>query len=186
MQRLTHLFSPSSLLTTVAIGLGSLGAIATPASAVELPDGTIAFEAPPRFVALSANHPCANVPSNYYFTLEVPESAGEALKQVTVTQPEGAEALDFNFDASVACEGGRGGRKIALERMNSDPNNDRSWTFSFDRAIEPGEKVTIRLHTDRNPELDGFYLFGVTAFPEGEQVRGQFLGLHQLSLDGGS
>jgi hypothetical protein len=52
----------------------------------------------------------------------------------------------------------------------------------FEPAIAPGKTVTVALRPVQNPNFPGVYLFGVTAFPPGEKVHGQFLGFGRFAI----
>lgn len=154
------------------------------ANAVTLSNGTIAFAQPPRLVSASTPYSNTSVPNTtYYFTLEVPVTAGEPLQQVTFNQIEGTEDIEFNQKDTFAFEGTRNsqGSKLGLKAVKSD---DKQQTFKviFDTPIPPGKTVTIGLQTYRNPFYDGVYLFGVKAFPSGKQTAGQFLGIGRLQF----
>lgn len=126
--------------------------------------------------------------TTYYFTVELPVTAGEPLQRVTFSQTEGTEHIRFDLKHSSAFEGTRDrrGSKLALKLVKSDPT--QPVTVTFDPPVPPGKTVTIGLRTVRNPLFDGIYLFSVTAFPAGEQANGQFLGFGRLQFytDGGS
>ena len=47
------------------------------------------------------------------------------------------------------------------------PKNDSEATVTFNPPIQPGQTVTVALDATANPWYGGVYLFGVTAYPEG-------------------
>ena len=154
------------------------------ANAVTLSNGTIAFAQPPRLVSTSTPYSNTSVPNTtYYFTLEVPVTAGEPLQQVTFNQIEGTEDIEFNQKDTFAFEGTRNsqGSKLRLKAVKAD-NKQQTFIVTFDTPIPPGKTVTIGLQTYRNPFYDGVYLFGVKAFPSGKQTAGQFLGIGRLQF----
>lgn len=165
----------------VGLSVSAIAAIAPAVRAVEFPDGTVAFDRPPEFVEVDVNHNCVSMPADYFFTLQVPENGGEPVQRLTISQEEGLEEIDFNVEVTAACESERKGEPIAIADVTRDPNG-RNLSIAFERPIQPGETAIVRLHADRNPQTDGIYLFGVTAFPEGDRVRGQFLGFKRLQL----
>ena len=153
-------------------------------SAVNAADGTTAFTQPPRLVSASTPYTDTNIlDATYYFTIELPATSGEPLQQVTFSQTEGSQRIRFDQQDSVAFEGTRNhpGPKLALKLTKSD-RSSQAVTVTFDPPLPPGRTVTIGIHPVRNPLLDGIYLFGVTAFPPGEKVAGQFLGFGRLQF----
>ncbi|MEH1889767.1 MAG: DUF2808 domain-containing protein [Nostoc sp.] len=156
------------------------------ANAVTLSNGTIAFAQPPRLVSASTPYIDISVPNpTYYFTLEVPATAGEPLQQVTFNQIEGTEDIEFNQKDTFAFEGTRNsqGSKLALKAVKGN-DKQQTLTVTFDTPVQPGKTVTIGLQAYRNPFYDGVYLFGVKAFPSGEKTTGQFLGIGRLEFYG--
>ncbi|MEO0844697.1 MAG: DUF2808 domain-containing protein, partial [Cyanobacteria bacterium J06643_5] len=88
---------------------------------------------------------------------------------------------DINFDLkdSFATSKSNGKtQKLPLE-ITEKPKS-KTVSVIFNPAVEPGKTVTIALKPVRNPSTEGIYLFGVTAFPEGEKSHGQFLGYGRL------
>lgn len=154
------------------------------AQAVRLSDGTIAFSQPPRLVEAMTPYTDANVwGTTYYFTLELPATAGEPLQKVTFTQTEGGERIRYKRDNSIAFEGTRKnrGQKLATKSTTNDPKT-QTVTVTFDQPVPPGKTITIGLRPIQNPMYDGIYLFGVTAFPAGEQAKGQLIGIGRLQF----
>ncbi|MEH2007273.1 DUF2808 domain-containing protein [Nostoc sp.] len=156
------------------------------ADAVTLSNGTIAFLEPPRLVSASTPYSNTSVPNaRYYFTVEVPATAGETLQQVTFNQIEGTEDIEFNQKDTFAFEGTRNhqGSKLALKAVKGD-DKQQTFTVTFDTPVQPGKTVTIGLQTYYNPFSDGVYLFGVKAFPSGKKTAGQFIGIGRLQFYG--
>jgi Protein of unknown function (DUF2808) len=174
----------NNLLSTLFIGVGVCSLPQLAANAVTLGSGTIAFSQPPRLVSATTPYNDVNVSdSTYYFTVEVPESAGESLQQVTFTQVTGIDRIEFNQNDTAAFvgTGDRRGEKLAVKSLVS--NDQQNFTVNFARPISPGQTVTIGLRTYRNPANDGVYLFGVKAFPSGKQTIGKFLGVGRLQFN---
>ncbi|MFB2917684.1 MULTISPECIES: DUF2808 domain-containing protein [Aerosakkonema] len=167
--------------TTLTLTAGLLSNIAA-ASAIRLADGTVYFAQPPSLVSASTTFNDVYVwGAKYYFTLSVPENAGEPLQRVTITQQEGIDDIEFDLEDSRAFEGTRAekGKSVALRSVMRD-DNKRMLSIAFDPPVPPGKTVTIALNPIRNPKYAGVYLFGVTAFPAGEKTHGQFLGFGRL------
>lgn len=171
-----------STLFVVSTGMWSLPQLG--ANAVTLSNGAIAFAQPPRLVSAGTPYTDTSVSdTTYYFTLEVPATAGEPLQQVTFNQIQGIEDIEFNHNDTFAFEGTRHrkGAKLALKAVKSN-DQQQNFTVTFDSPIPPGKTVTIGLRAYRNPFADGVYLIGVTAFPSGQQTAGQFLGIGRLQF----
>jgi Protein of unknown function (DUF2808) len=173
----------STLLgTTLAAAIGIGGGIVQSASAIQLADGTVYFEKPPSLVSASTTFNTAHTwGATYYFTLSLPENAGEPLQRVTITQQEGIDSVEFDLEEGRAYEGGRrnSGPRIALGGV-TQTGDKRSLDITFSPPVPPGRSVTIELKPVQNPRYGGVYLFGVTAFPAGEKSHGQFLGFGRL------
>lgn len=166
---------------TLAISVGIWGAVGQLSAAVQLADGTVYFVQPPRLVGATTTFNEADVwGATYYFTLSVPDNAGEPLQRVTIAQREGVENIRYNLKDTQAFEGTRRnpGARLPLGTVTKDQNTE-TISVTFDPPVSPGKTVTIALYPWRNPP-GGVYLFGVTAFPPGEKVHGQFLGFGRI------
>ena len=142
------------------------------------------FEASPRLIRTATTNSTVNGPSTYHFTIEVPENSGEALKAVTISQKDNPDYINLAVNRSNAFIGDSfaGGPDLELADIGGDlSTNPNDVTFVFDEPVQPGETVTVRVKAKRNPSVDGIYLFGVTAFPEGgEDSPGLYLGSGRL------
>lgn len=166
--------------TAVFIALG-LGSAIIPVRAVTV-RGTVFFNTPPQLLgAVTTENTVDAWTATYYFTLNLPDNAGEPLRRVTIVQSEGTDRVIFEPGETEAFEGPRNrlGQKLAIETVDFDPAQ-QTLSLIFDPPIPPGRTVTIGLSPRRNPLYSGVYLFGVTAFPAGEQAHGQFLGYGRL------
>jgi len=155
-----------------------IGALAVlPVSGVTLRDGKVYFVQPPRLVrAATTNNGVRMWGATYYFTISLPENADEPLEKVTITQRSGWEFPRFYLEESRAFEGtSRRGRPLALKAVTRD-KKARTISVTFSPPVPPGRTLTIRLRPVQNPRNSGIYMFGVTAFPPGDRVHGQFLG----------
>lgn len=153
-----------------------------PSSAIQLRDGTVYFAKPPRLVGAATTYNDIYVwGATYYFTLTLPENAGEPLQKITINQREGVDYVRFNLKRSFAFEGTRSdkGQKIELKDAIAI-RKTQTVTLTFEPAVSPGTTITIGLKPVQNPTVAGVYLFGVTAFPAGEKSHGQFLGFGRL------
>lgn len=166
---------------SLAIGFQRHG----PVQGVQLADGTVYFDTPPRLVGASTTHStAASSRATYYFTLEIPTEAGEPLQQITIAQREGdtvRQRVEFETEDSLAFVGTPRdrGAEISLGDVTFDAEN-RTLSMTFEPPIAPGQTVTVGIEPERNPLSDGVYLFGVTAFPAGASSYGQSLGFGRL------
>ena len=172
--------------TTLALVAG-MGGVTTPVTqAVQLRDGTFYFVQPPDLVSATTTQKGVNVwGATYYFTINIPEKAGEPLQRVTFTQRDGTDRVRFDLEDSRAFMGTRydKGAKLTLGEVTRD-DEKRIVSVRFDPPVPPGRTITVGLRPKRNPRFSGTYLFGVTAFPVGEKSHGQFLGFGRFQFYG--
>ena len=175
--------SITKLGTTLAL-TATLSGLALSAQAVQLADGTVYFTQPPFLIkAVTTLKGVDMWGSTYYFTLNVPSTAGEPLQKVTIAQKQGAEDIKYELKQTEAFEGRGHGQKFTLGEVTKERKTGVV-SVTFNPPIPPGKTVTLGLHPDRNPRFEGVYLFGVTAFPPGEKAHGQFLGFGRLTFYG--
>lgn len=165
-----------TLVTTAIAGVAEV------TQGVQLQDGKVYFVQPPELVAATTTFKDVNVwGATYYFTLNVPQNAGEPLQRVTINQHEGTSDIRFDLKDSRAFEGTRDrkGTKIKLGEVTREKDT-QTVSVNFEPPVPPGKTITIGLRPVKNPMFSGIYLFGVTAFPPGEKSHGQFLGFGRL------
>ena len=169
----------------------TLGVLASPLSlhsqAVEL-RGQVYFDSPPTLVdAVTTERRTSSSGATYYFTLSVPENAGEPLQRVVIAQQNGSNStreVRYKTEDTRAFIGTPRNRDAALTVGDTAFDRDtQTVTVTFDQPVQPGQTVTIGLRPRHNPIIDGIYLFGVTAYPAGENAYGQFLGYGRLNFD---
>lgn len=166
----------------VAVGIGGVFTQVPQTQAVQLRDGKVYFTQPPSLVDSTTTFNSVNVwGATYYFTLNVPQNAGEPLHKVIINQQEGADNIRFDLEDSRAFEGTRHqkGTRLTLGEVTQD-RKTRTVSLTFEPPVPPGKTVTIGLRPIQNPSYSGVYLFGVTAFPQGDRPNGQFLGFGRL------
>ncbi len=167
----------SVLAKRLAIGIITLWP--TCALTVELGDGTVHFAAVPRLIKTqTTNKDTGSFGATYYFTLSIPQDAGEPLERVKFFQTEGLSRIRFLPQRTSAFEDVK--RRQAVMPSEVQIDDQGAISVLFDPPINPGETVVVGLRPRRNPRTDGVYLFGVTAFPAGEKSQGQFLGFGRL------
>lgn len=156
-----------------------------PGIALELPNGQTVFERSPRLVRAATSYTRRNNPAaTYQFTIEVPEGAGEALKAVKIEQRQNyIDMITFQQEDSQAFIGDSfaGGQALSLEAIGG-ASQPGEITVVFAEPVPPGTTVTVAVKPKRNPFSAGVYLFGVTAFPEGENSLGLYLGSGRLHI----
>lgn len=174
-------------LVSRALVLSSAGALMTlPTTAVELPNGQTAFNHPPRLIRTETSFSNRRaIRPTYHFTLEVPADAGEPLEAVQIVQHENIDTVEFKADKSHAFVGDSfaGGPELSLAPIGGvvEPG---MITVVFDPPVQPGNTVTVAVQPRSNPFTGGAYLFGVTAYPEGLDSLGQFLGYGRINIYG--
>ncbi len=162
-----------------AVVLGASLGMGVSSKAVELADGTTHFEQLPRLEGASTTVNSARAwGAVYYFTLTIPEGAGEPLQRVVVAQSEGVDQVDFNLPRTRAYADTR--RRQPLEIAAVDVDESGAVHVIFDPPVAAGETLMLGLRPYRNPRIGGVYLFGVTVFPAGNRPQDQFLGFGRL------
>jgi hypothetical protein len=158
-----------------------LGAIALPGRSVQLADGTVHFNRPPALVAASTSQAATRMPTaTHYFTLALSAEAGEPLQRVEIA-PDGSDRLRYRLEETQVFLGDRHqrGPAIGVATTTQDPETGVV-RVQLAAPVQPGQTVTMGLRVRRNPRWDGVYLFGVTAFPAGDRVQGQFIGYGRI------
>ena len=119
--------------------------------------------------------------AKYYFNIELPQNAGNNLQQIQIAQRQGQETINFRLEDTVAYIGTNRQKKaqvaIADVRQNQDTGEI---TVFLAKPIYPGTTFTVGLKPKRNPLYGGVYLFGVTAYPQGNNPTSLYLGAGRL------
>jgi hypothetical protein len=155
---------------------------ATPAGGIELADGTTAFTQSPRLLSAVTTFSAVRVWSaKYYFTVELPGGAGERLGKLSFQQKSSPETIRFKLDKTFAFAGTPDNRGESITVKETLLNQeDGTITVIFAPPVSAGKTLTVGLKPIKNPTYGGVYLFGVTAFPEGEKPAGMYLGVGRL------
>ncbi len=160
--------------------------LALPAVAVRLRNGQTFFNYPPRLLQATTSVVAARASgATYYFTLNLPENAGEPMQTIKIVQRQNADTVEFQPSQSFAFVGTRSARGPALFLASIggfQSSDTQEAIVVLETPVPPGSTVTVALKPRRNPEPGGIYLFGVTAFPIGENSSGQFLGYGRLTF----
>ena len=170
----------SVLLVEFSASLTSISSV----QAVQLRDGKTYFTQPPTLVDTETTINAVYAwGATYYFTLKLPENAGEPMQRVTIHQYEGGENIGFDLKESFVSTIAPSGEKKRLDaEITLSASDPRMVTITFTPPIPPGNAIAIGLRPYNNPRYSGIYLFGVTAFPVGESSHGQFLGYGRLQF----
>ena len=153
--------------------------------AVELADGMTAFLVPPQFVAASTSHSSASQRhATYFFTIDLPENAGEPLQKVVIAPQNLPRFLrSYRVQATRAFEGSRfsPGTDLSLGSVSEEPET-KAVTVVFDQPVSPGRRITIALQPQHNPRSSGIYIFRITTFPSGENPQAYIAGHARISI----
>jgi Protein of unknown function (DUF2808) len=155
----------------VAITLGSIPLLAflLPTQAVELRDGKTYFLRPPSLVnAATTENRVSDSNASYFFTLYVPEGAGEPLQRIEITQRDGSIAsrlVQFEAENSRAFLGTRRDRGEPLQLGETRYDRDsQTISVAFKSPIPPNSTVTLELRPERNPLRDGIiWCYGLSS-----------------------
>jgi hypothetical protein len=146
--------------------------------------GKTYFERPPRLLGAATSQNGTYIwGATYYFTVSVPEEAGVPLQRLEIELQASPGRPFFTTSNLEAFEGRRKkpGDKIPIKDVKIDPQT-QIVSVTFDPPIKPDKTLTLRIYPVRNPDTGGTYLYGVTAFPQGEQPAGQFLGFGRIRI----
>ncbi|MGG6269339.1 DUF2808 domain-containing protein [Leptolyngbya sp. AN03gr2] len=172
------------ILKIAAIAVLSSGLWVIATSAIELADGKTYFEKPPRLIGSTTSQNGTYIwGATYYFTVQLPDDAGEPLQKLKIQLQASPGRPFFNTSRTEAFEGKRKkpGKKLSLKDVKIDTQTQLV-SVTFDPPVQPGSTVTVRIYPVRNPNAGGTYLYGVTAFPTGTQPAGQFLGFGRIRI----
>ncbi|TFI54232.1 DUF2808 domain-containing protein [Mastigocladus laminosus UU774] len=175
---------PFLLGTALTLVIAIAPGVVFKTQAVQLRDGTVYFVQPPSLEGATTTYKTTYAwGATYYFTINLPQKAGEPLQKITINQHEGVDRVRFDLEDTVVFVGTPDdkGEKLQIKDATSD-RKTRTVSLTFDPPISPGKTITIALKPVQNPGVSGVYLFGVKAFPAGEKSYGQFLGYGRLQF----
>ena len=144
------------------------------------------FSRSPRLINVMTTYRGARVRRpRYYYTIDLPNGSGNSLKTITINQRQGSEEIDYYPQDTIAFQGTPNHREnpLTIAETTWDKTTE-TMTITFDPPVSPGTTFTIGLKAKKNPEYGGIYLFGVTAFPAGNNPRPLYLGSGRLHFDG--
>ncbi len=125
--------------------------------------------------------------ATYYFTIKLPQEAGNSLSKIAIAQREAPDEISFYLDRTVAFQGThrRKGESLNIESVTQDEETG-TISVTFVPPVPAGTTLTVGLKPKRNPDYSGIYLFGVTAVPAGENPYSLYLGVGRLTFFQGS
>lgn len=161
---------------------GLITCLTSASLAIQFSDGTTSFEKSPLLLDAITTYSSVRVPAaKYYFTINVPQDAGEPVEKIVIGQRYSPETISFYPEKTVAFEGTYRNRGERFTIKNSEWDRGmETVTVTFEPPIPPGNTITLRLKPIKNPDYGGVYLFGVTVFPVGENSRGLYLGAGRI------
>jgi hypothetical protein len=161
------------------------------AEAVQLRDGKTYFVQLPLLVGAETTvNRIYSWNATYYFAIAIPQNMGEPLQKLEISQTEGFDKVDFYSNETIAYLQSPSGDRVTIssktEVLPRQDSDRQKITITFNPPIpasnELNTKLVVGLRPVRNPRYDGVYLFGVTAFPQGDRPNSQFLGYGRLSF----
>ncbi|HEY9845920.1 MAG TPA: DUF2808 domain-containing protein, partial [Candidatus Caenarcaniphilales bacterium] len=121
MRRQYQQFCSRLIGGSLLVCLSAWGVLTQSTQAVQLADGTVYFNHPPRLLSARTTHNSIRTwGATYYFTLSVPADAGEPLQRIAIAQREAADEVQFKLDNTRAFTGGRRGEKLILGEVTVD------------------------------------------------------------------
>jgi hypothetical protein len=126
----------------IALATTVIGGIAEVTQAVQLRDGTVYFVQPPELVEATTTFKDINVwGATYYFTLNLPQNAGEPLQRVTINQYDGTSDIRFDLEDSRAFVGTRDRKGTKLKLGEVTREKDTKTVFvTFDPPCTSRER----------------------------------------------
>lgn len=176
----------TTLLNTSLFLLTTL--IPTSAIASELDKGKTYFQKSPQLIEAATNFRRKNSTSaTYHFIIEIPADAEEPLKAIKIEQRENSrQNIIFKSRQTRAFIGNLHSdvnkQVLLLESTLDEEYTQKTITVVFEKPIPPGNTVTIEIKPKSNPRRRGSYLFGVTAYPQGNNPQGLYLGSRQINI----
>lgn len=169
--------------------LNSSNFLAPSAEAVQLRDGKTYFVQLPFLLGAETTvNRIYSWSATYYFEIALPQNMGEPLQKLEIYQTEGFDSIDFFSNETSAYLQVPSGDHIPVSSKTDilPSQSHNKVTITFEPPISAhnqlNSKLIVGLRPVRNPRYEGVYLFGVTAFPQGDRPNSQFLGYGRLSF----
>jgi Protein of unknown function (DUF2808) len=155
-----------------------------PARAIQVGDGTRYFNRVPVLVSNQAYERIFNASSRYAFVISLPADAGEALGRIDIDL--GDFGSDYSVDTGRTTVHDLEDQRIAVKKTTvlppRTPSENPVVSIELAEPLQPGKTAVIYLRIALTPRIGGVQMLGVTAFPAGEKVHGQFLGFGRVNL----
>lgn len=156
---------PRSLQTLLPYGLGLLLSLSAPAvQASQLENGQVQFDRSPVLVESGAIASRSQSGGIYYFTIRLPQDAGESLGAVLIALQTNQRDTQFDLDQTEAFLGTPSDRATDLRLQSVQQQQPDQIRLTFAAPIPPGATFTVGLHPSERPGRHR-YEFEVTAFP---------------------
>ncbi len=181
-----HKITNFAISGAITVGLPAMFLVAPAHADGELGSGYGVFTHSPHLIRSAVSNTSAHTPASYEFTVQVPENAGAPLQALRILQEPNLETIGFDLTQNRAFEGDSfaGGPNLSLAAIGGamPPSQANEITVVFDPPVAPGKTVTVTLESPRNPSLSNAYLFGITAYPTGDNSPGLFLGYGRINF----
>lgn len=173
-----QLFTISTVLLTAFIPVSAL--------ALKTHNGQTIFEASPTILDVSTTSTKARLSIvKYHLIVKIPANAGEPLQAIKIEQRKNfPDSIIFDQNQTRAFLGDSHQQELTLSptAMKEKEMSPGEITVIFAQPIPPGNLVTIELKPKNNPRFSGIYQFGVTAYPQGENPQGLYLGSRRINI----
>ncbi len=173
-----QLFTISTILLTTFIPVSAL--------ALKTNHGQTIFKVSPKILDISTTSTKVRSPIvKYHLILEIPANAGEPLQAIKIKQRKNSpDDIIFDQNQTRAFLGNSHQQELTLSptAMKEKEMSPGEITVIFAQPLPPGNLVTIELKPKNNPRFSGTYQLGVTAYPQGENPQGLYLGSRRINI----
>jgi len=140
------------------------------------------FRKSPRLTRTATTYRSPRAKSSYIFEIEIPENAEASLAKIVINQQKNVEIIKLLPDETRAFNITNGEQEIPIATSLNVNQEQNEITINLQQPIPAGEKLRLKLR-GINPLYGGVYQFGVTVFPEGDNVRSLYLGIARLHFN---
>jgi hypothetical protein len=106
------------------------------------------------------------------------------LKALEINQVPNLETIEFipGQSRAVVADDVDQGMEVGLSSVGGEQSDPGATMVVFDPPIQPGTTITVFVQPKRHPRYENIYLFGLVAYPVGDNTQGQFLGYGRLDV----